>query len=361
MEAAETALRHIAMGQFLMLGLVLVFDKSGRRGVRLAAAAAFALGCYLYDIGLGSTRTMFDHVIVVGGLLGTPLIWLFIRTIFQDEFEAKWWHWGLAALLPARYILRVALDLPVDGQAAETMLAAARLIQMGMLLDGLFVALANRNNDLVESRRNKRLFIALGGGGYILLRVSIELAGLNDWFDRTFPLLHAGVALILATIICVGLLRMRSDELFAPARAGAPPEPPPGLSPATAGSDTAQWGQRLLKEMEAGAYRTQGLTVASLAERINLQEYQLRRVINQELGHRNFKAFLNTYRIPAAKRRLEDLSATNEKILHIALDLGYGSISSFNRTFKSETGLTPNQWRQRRAGAANGDGEPKTQ
>lgn len=31
MEAAEAALRHIAMGQFLVLGLALIFDNSGRR------------------------------------------------------------------------------------------------------------------------------------------------------------------------------------------------------------------------------------------------------------------------------------------------------------------------------------------
>ena len=38
-------------------------------------------------------------------------------------------------------------------------------------------------------------------------------------------------------------------------------------------------------------------TIAQLAEQLGTQEYRLRRLINGSMGHRNFNAFLNAYRI----------------------------------------------------------------
>ena len=35
-------------------------------------------------------------------------------------------------------------------------------------------------------------------------------------------------------------------------------------------------------------YRYEGLTIGSLAARLQVQEYQLRRLINRRLGHKNF-------------------------------------------------------------------------
>ena len=55
-------------------------------------------------------------------------------------------------------------------------------------------------------------------------------------------------------------------------------------------------------------YRQEGLTIAVLAARLDLPEHRLRQVINEGLGHRNFNAFLNRYRIDEAKAALSDLS-----------------------------------------------------
>jgi hypothetical protein len=43
-------------------------------------------------------------------------------------------------------------------------------------------------------------------------------------------------------------------------------------------------------------YRDEGLSVSSLALKLKLPEHRLRRLINQQLGHRNFNAFVNQWR-----------------------------------------------------------------
>ena len=59
----------------------------------------------------------------------------------------------------------------------------------------------------------------------------------------------------------------------------------------------------------------------------------------------NFRAFLSTYRIDHAKRLLRK---TERSISEIALDSGYSSINTFNRTFRNFVGMTPSEYRRSR-------------
>jgi AraC-like DNA-binding protein len=78
---------------------------------------------------------------------------------------------------------------------------------------------------------------------------------------------------------------------------------------------------------------------------VSVQEYRLRRLINQSLHYRNFNQFLNHYRIEEAARRLLDPAEEHIPISSIALDVGYASLSSFNKAFKDTHGVTPSTWR----------------
>ena len=52
-------------------------------------------------------------------------------------------------------------------------------------------------------------------------------------------------------------------------------------------------------------YREPDLSIASLAQKLDIPEYRLRRLINEQLGHRNFSAFINGYRLAEAEGGLE--------------------------------------------------------
>lgn len=98
--------------------------------------------------------------------------------------------------------------------------------------------------------------------------------------------------------------------------------------------------------MEEGAWREEGLTVATLAAKVGVPEHQLRALINGHLGCRNFSAFLNSYRLEEAKRILADPSEARRQVFQVALDVGFGSIAPFNRAFKEATGQTPTEFRK---------------
>ena len=118
--------------------------------------------------------------------------------------------------------------------------------------------------------------------------------------------------------------------------------------------DETRYGDRLLALMQVEkVYRQEGLTIARLARTLDLPEYRLRRVINQQLGYRNFNAFLNAFRIEDACRVLADPAQERLPILNLALDLGYGSQGPFNRAFRAKTGHTPTEYRRIRLGTSS--------
>jgi AraC-like DNA-binding protein len=89
------------------------------------------------------------------------------------------------------------------------------------------------------------------------------------------------------------------------------------------------------------------LTITSLADAMQVREYLLRRFINQKLGYRNFNQFLNEFRVKKAIEILKDSGENGAKISGIALDVGYTSLSSFNKAFKELHGVTPSVYRNR--------------
>ena len=90
-------------------------------------------------------------------------------------------------------------------------------------------------------------------------------------------------------------------------------------------------------------YANHGATIGDLASLIGIPEYKLRPMINQGLGYRNFNQFLNHYRIDEASSRLgADLTVP---VLTIALDVGFKSLSSFNKSFREAHDCTPTEYR----------------
>ena len=104
---------------------------------------------------------------------------------------------------------------------------------------------------------------------------------------------------------------------------------------------------KLQTAMDGGeAWRREGITIGALAQEVGTPEHRLRRLINDQLGHRNFQAFVNARRIEAAKRVLSDAAQGRTTVAAVAFELGFGSLGPFNRAFKAETGVTPSEYRR---------------
>ena len=136
---------------------------------------------------------------------------------------------------------------------------------------------------------------------------------------------------------------IRHSDLFA-----APAAEPQRVQPVMLHDPLAN---RLLAFMEhQKPHRDERLTIAALAAQLGEQEYRLRRLINGQLGHRNFATFLNGYRLAEVKAALRDPAQKDVPILTIALDAGFGSLGPFNRAFRQAEGCTPSAYRTKVAG-----------
>jgi AraC-like DNA-binding protein len=89
------------------------------------------------------------------------------------------------------------------------------------------------------------------------------------------------------------------------------------------------------------------LSMSAFAERLGIPPNYCSFVINRH-WKTNFFNFVNRYRIEEFKRRLsrDDHSGT---ILETALEVGFNSKSTFNAVFKQFEGVTPSQYRVRKA------------
>ena len=90
-------------------------------------------------------------------------------------------------------------------------------------------------------------------------------------------------------------------------------------------------------------YTDKTLSLASLAERVNLTAHQLSQLLNEQLDQ-NFNSYINGFRVKAAREYL--MTRLDLKIEAIASMVGYSSMASFFTQFKKETGKTPHQFRK---------------
>jgi AraC-like DNA-binding protein len=279
---------------------------------------------------------------------GTPaLLWITSAALFDDEFRARWYH-GLVGL----WLAVLAWEEMFGWH--PTIDTIHNVTALLCVLFGIWHALAGRDADLVERRRQFRLEFAISTATYTVLIIASQSLWPGSLGKAPLSIINA-FGLITLTFLF---------SMLGPSRFGteipAPATPQGALTPiVTAASAPAPpvTGQEaalleaLRRLMEDGrAYRDDGLSIASLSQKLGVQEYRLRRLINGQLGHRNFSAFVNGYRLAEAAAALADPGQAEVPILTIALDSGFGSIGPFNRAFKACAGLTPTEYRRAHLG-----------
>jgi AraC-like DNA-binding protein len=90
-------------------------------------------------------------------------------------------------------------------------------------------------------------------------------------------------------------------------------------------------------------YLNPTLNLPELAEKMNSNVHVLSRAINEGF-QKNFRDFVNHYRVLDFIDRAQQDNYKNQTFLAIALDVGFNSKSSFNRSFKKATGKSPRDY-----------------
>jgi AraC-like DNA-binding protein len=96
-------------------------------------------------------------------------------------------------------------------------------------------------------------------------------------------------------------------------------------------------------------YLNRDLGIQDLSSLTGIPKHYITQVLNEKHG-KNFFMFINEYRIKEAIERFSDPKFNRYTILAIAYDSGFNSKTTFNSIFKSQTGLTPSQFRERTSG-----------
>jgi AraC-like DNA-binding protein len=96
-------------------------------------------------------------------------------------------------------------------------------------------------------------------------------------------------------------------------------------------------------------YLDRDLTIHELSGMLRIPRHHITQVLNEKYK-RNFFTFINEYRVKEVIERFSDPKYNNYTIIAIAFDAGFNSKTAFNSIFKSQTGMTPSQYREQKTG-----------
>ncbi len=298
--------------------------------------AAYIVQGILYALSVNSIISeIFDTLSV----FAPPFLWLFALIWFNDIERIGWARWLIVMALGVPHLTQIAV-IAARGEPLLEIWLVMRIAMFGYGAAGIWAAWQGRDNDLVESRRHFRLLLIAVIGGFVILVNAVELLVLGKVFEEFARVLIELAIFLITFVMSAKLYNLVNPELFAtvkklPSAFAEPYEP------------SAQADKLIAFMIYERIYRTEGLTIAALAAQIGEQEYRLRRLINGELGFRNFTAFLNSYRLEEVRSALSDPAQKDVPILTIAIDAGFGSLGPFNRAFREAEAMTPSEYRIR--------------
>ena len=319
----DLALRFGAIGAEVLLCLTLLLRRNMPDGALALSALTVTAAAYLV---VSAPNSM--------GLTGMPLAITCVVVSFIPLATA----FAVFSLLAPTCTLRlhglalasasvVAWNLVPIWPVFDPIGASLKLLLFG----GIFiVSIRADGDDLVPRRRRFRRICTAMMGALGILGVAMHVlenpAGLPMW---VYLLQSASFA---AVILCFASQTLSPDaDLW--------PEPTPKPTKPTGD------GTRVEALMRDGIWRREGLTVAQMAQELEMPEHRLRQVINQDLGQRNFSGFINAARVQSACISLADPGQARRTVLEIAYEVGFASLGPFNRAFKEQTGLTPTAFR----------------
>lgn len=346
-ELLEAIVRGIACGGFIATALIIA---RADRSLTPTFGALFHVGRSAHVIAqfppaaalLGRWYLLID----IPSIAAAPLSWVFVTEFFGDTRNFK----RIKLLVPA-VVLAIGLTarlLPLE--PARILWLINNFINVGLFAHITSTVLKSWSGDLVEHRRlavAPLFLVNVVYGASVALVQSVELFT----FAPRSPSMFAALVLLFISGLSIWIFGRATPGLFKvmPRRSGD--EPHRSVAP-LADADVVLVAEldRLMREERL--YRIENLRISALAMRLGVTEHRLRKLLNGDLGYRNFSAYVGRWRLDEAKEALADVTQQEVPISTIALDSGFQSLAPFNRAFKADTGLTPTAYRRKALKAA---------
>ena len=356
----DVIVRVAAATLWLLLALRLLLAAPRARLVQGFTLLALGMVGFLAGNTAHADATFSGLAADAAGLLSGSaalFLWWFCLVYFDDAFRVGRLHIAVTVLwLPLTLLDRGWLG---EGFAGIGLSWGLVVMGLGICLHLVVQLLRDREGDMVEARRRGRLWVVTALAGMLSIDLLVDLALGFGWKPWGFTLAQNAVLLALGGHLTFRWLAVDLDrcvhampERRSPAAASAPVGSPAVGPVGPRGDEVLLKRLSVLMEVER-IHRDAALTFSGFAARMGAPEPEVRRLINQHLGWRHFRPFLNHYRLQEAKAALADPTQAQRKILAIAFDAGFASLPSFNRSFREAEGLSPGEYRAR--ALASGD------
>ncbi len=280
------------------------------------------------------------------------LFWLFTLSFFSIKSDRQ-------TITSIHYLMcftSIALSAGICLQHAEhRMFEYSELYYLDFTLKVILVSLGlveigkNWRNDLVECRRKLRAGIMTMAGILVLFALVNNFVFAGRELPQEIVFINLAATMLMALFHAYWLLIASPDAMLeATDNVVDVPDPvPASTNEADITHADKIWLEKLQHCMQGDAYyRDTELTIRRLSEHLEIPEHQLRRLINQHLGYRNFNDYLNRFRISEASDRLADPTQSRLPITTIAIESGYASLTTFNKAFKALQDKTPSEFRR---------------
>ena len=287
---------------------------------------------------------------VLGSCATCNAYWLISRTLFRGDTGMDRQSLAIAGLVAALILVYGLLKLSLaptdvrDGAGALLSLASSTVLVMA-----LAEPLRGWRKQWPMAEKRFRLVHAAVFGLCALTTVVLGALARGDEAWRSEYSIAAAISVSAMLLHTHLALRWRDRN---------PVEVNPDSGSRARGTDTAEPTHEDLRIAEAirralceeALYRNPDLRVADLATHIDQPEHRVTRAITHALGERNFNQLVNRYRIDEACRQL--CANPQKQILEIALECGFASLGTFNRSFKAMKSCTPSSWRASNQGSS---------
>jgi AraC-like DNA-binding protein len=284
-------------------------------------------------------------------------LWWFCLAVFDTRFVPR----GKTLAVGLAWLVLASVDRGMFGPAVADKGLSWLLVTIGFGIVAHLVwhLIRDREGDLIDARRDARMMVAILLGSQLLVDLLVDVVFGLDWRPRGFAMTQ-NVA-ILAFTGWLGSLVLRANVgalTFRPAaRVPVAPEMPVRNRPST--SDESKLTERLRNLIDVErVHLDPELTFGDFVERMKAPERTVRVLINHQLGHDHFRAFLSEHRVAEARRLLADPSRARDKLISIAHDSGFASLASFNRAFRAVENNTPSAYRAAALGNPPTQGSP---
>ena len=338
----------------VLIGVQVLCTTHNRRfsvlmSLSLFCFAAVALGPFYNDVSNNSGVRMLQ-ILIYGVANSLPMMLALLAFfVFDDKDISNWkiYSFGFAFVFIDMYDLWMSRheSWPTSSGLIIIFEYLPQVVKIFFFLLAGYAVLKSWNTDLLQSRFMLRRIVFV-----IACLIGLEILLLENLIGIAYKIpfdtvqFHIIWQFFISLVLFFALLVPKT--LLANVLTKSKPL-------ARSWTNLSEKAKQLQELIDSDIIRDNDLNIAKLALAIGIPEYQLRKLINQEMGYRNFNDFLNDHRIDRVCKDLHDPQKDNLPILTVALEAGYGSLSSFNRAFKERMNMTPKEYRAKRIPAEN--------